>query len=486
MLRILNSPYRPIFLFSLFIYALTSWFSVGSHHPDEHYQIIEFANYKLGQTPASDLAWEFNESMRPGLQPFMAYVFIKFNHLLGISDPFIISFLLRLISAFFIWLVVCQLVLILLPQFNDEQTQKLFVLSSLLLWFLPYINVHFSAENLSTILFLNGLLLLLQDSKRSSKILLMGFLFALSFYARYQIAFALVGVFIWLILFKKEKWSSIFVMGFGFLIGVVICHVADRWLYGKWVFSPYEYFIKNLVQDKVSTFGVEPWYYYFTECLRIMHVYGILLIILLFVGLRSKFKTVFFWIFILFFFGHIAVGHKEFRFLFPMWLPFIYLAFLGLDHLFTHPNFNSKWLQRGVTIFSFANVPLLLFILFKPASENSSYYKAIYKAAVKQEITLLCKESSIYSEFELKNHFYRHPHVNVIIYQKQSEVDSIMRTCKGNTVFLFEKNITYPYEHQGFAKKQIYSNYPDWLFHFNVNNWLSRVNFCTIYQFSKH
>ena len=156
----------------------------------------------------------------------------------------------------------------------------------------------------------------------------------------------------------------------------------------------------------------------------------------------------------------------------------------SLNHILFQLNWNL--LIRSVTIFSFANVPLLLFILFKPASENSSYYKAIYKAAVKQEITLLCKESSIYSEFELKNHFYRHPHVNVIIYQKQSEVDSIMRTFKGNTVFLFEKNIAYPYEHQGFAKKQIYSNYPDWLFHFNVNNWLSRVNFCTIYQFSKH
>lgn len=485
MLRILNSPYQPIFLFSLFIYALTSWFSVGSHHPDEHYQILEFANYKLGQTPVADLAWEFNETMRPGLQPFIAFVFIQFNHLIGISDPFIISFLLRLVSAIFICLVVCQLVLILLPQFKDEQTQKLFVLSSLLLWFLPYINVHFSAENLSTILFLNGLLLLLKDSKRFTKILLIGFLFALSFYARYQIAFALIGVFIWLLLFKKEKWSTIFIMSLGFLIGVALCHVADRWLYGKWVFSPYEYFIKNLVHDKVSTFGVMPWYYYFTESLRILHVYGVILLILLFIGIKNKFKSVFFWIFLIFFFGHLAVGHKEFRFLFPMWFPLIYLSFQGLDILFSNPQYNTKWLQGGVTFFSFLNVPLLLFILFKPASENISYYKAIYKEAQKEPVTLLCKESSIYSEFELKNHFYRHPNVKVIIYNKQTEIDSIMTNYQGKAIYIFDKNITYLNEYAGFTKKQIYSNYPDWLFHFNVNNWLSRVNFCTIYQFSK-
>lgn len=485
MLRILNSPYRPIFLFSLLVYALTSWFSVGSHHPDEHYQIIEFANYKLGNTPQSDLAWEYNETMRPGLQPFIAYWFIKLNYLIGITDPFIISFLLRLISAFFIWLVTCELILLLLPQFKDKQTQKLFALSSLLLWFLPYINVHFSAENFSTILFLNALLLLLKDSKRFRKIILIGFLFAFSFYARYQIAFALIGVFIWLVFIKKEKLKTLIVVLIGFLIGVSICHTLDRWLYGKWVFSPYEYFVKNLIQDKVSTFGVEPWYYYFTECFRILHVYGVILLLLFFVSIQSKFSSVFFWIFLIFFAGHVAVGHKEFRFLFPMWMPFIYLAFVGLDHLLSNPKYNTQWLQKGITFFSFLNIPFLIFILFKPASENISCFKAIYKEAKEKSLTILCKESSVYNEFELKNHFYRNKNVTVLIYQKQSEADSIIRSFKGNTLYLFDKNMTYLHDYQCFSKQQIYSNYPDWLFHFNVNNWLSRVNFCTIYKFSK-
>jgi hypothetical protein len=42
--------------------------SEGFHHPDEHFQVLEFAGAKLGLTPWSALAWEYRDQMRPWLQ----------------------------------------------------------------------------------------------------------------------------------------------------------------------------------------------------------------------------------------------------------------------------------------------------------------------------------------------------------------------------------------------------------------------------------
>ena len=53
----------------LAVVATSAWFNRGFLSYDEHFQILEFAWYKLGRAPAETLAWEFREQMRPGLQP---------------------------------------------------------------------------------------------------------------------------------------------------------------------------------------------------------------------------------------------------------------------------------------------------------------------------------------------------------------------------------------------------------------------------------
>ena len=49
-------------------------FSLGTYHPDEHFQILEYAHMKLFGTPTPDhLPWEYLLQMRPGIQPFVAW-----------------------------------------------------------------------------------------------------------------------------------------------------------------------------------------------------------------------------------------------------------------------------------------------------------------------------------------------------------------------------------------------------------------------------
>jgi hypothetical protein len=95
---------------------------VGYHNPDEYFQITEFASYKLGITPAANLAWEFNAGIRPALQPAMIYGLCKLTNL---SNPVMVSFLLRLVSALAGWGVTALFVLVCLKQVRSDEMKKM-------------------------------------------------------------------------------------------------------------------------------------------------------------------------------------------------------------------------------------------------------------------------------------------------------------------------------------------------------------------------
>ncbi len=59
---------------SLILHLICTYFSVGYHSIDEYFQILEFLNFKLGQSPESALPVEFAERMRPWLQPAFYYL----------------------------------------------------------------------------------------------------------------------------------------------------------------------------------------------------------------------------------------------------------------------------------------------------------------------------------------------------------------------------------------------------------------------------
>jgi len=49
-----SKHYPLLLLFIAVFYAFTAIKSTGFHQPDEHFQIVEFANYKLGKTKAKE------------------------------------------------------------------------------------------------------------------------------------------------------------------------------------------------------------------------------------------------------------------------------------------------------------------------------------------------------------------------------------------------------------------------------------------------
>ena len=80
-----------VFCLSFALHLSASIFSEGRTHPDSDYQILEFANFKVGNESNLTLPWEFFDKIRPALQPVLAFVVHEF---VGNGDPFQTAFLL--------------------------------------------------------------------------------------------------------------------------------------------------------------------------------------------------------------------------------------------------------------------------------------------------------------------------------------------------------------------------------------------------------
>jgi phosphatidylinositol glycan class B len=55
MKEIIKSEYSKFFFAGLIFILICAWLSLGYNHPDEHFQVLEFGNYKLGFSPAAQL-----------------------------------------------------------------------------------------------------------------------------------------------------------------------------------------------------------------------------------------------------------------------------------------------------------------------------------------------------------------------------------------------------------------------------------------------
>ncbi len=133
---------------SLILHLICSYFSVGYHSIDEYFQILEFLNFKLGQTPESVLPVEFAERMRPWLQPALYYGLLNLLKGMGISSPFTWSWVIRIFCSLAGWLSLVLMGVCTRFWLKDSRAQKFCLAAIGLLWFLPALHARPSSEGL--------------------------------------------------------------------------------------------------------------------------------------------------------------------------------------------------------------------------------------------------------------------------------------------------------------------------------------------------
>ena len=89
----INSVENMVLFLALILYLTAAIYNSGYYHPDEHFQILEFAKWKLGQSSGTSMAWEHEAMIRPTLEPWIRKSFPTGD---GNSDTYGIDYALFL------------------------------------------------------------------------------------------------------------------------------------------------------------------------------------------------------------------------------------------------------------------------------------------------------------------------------------------------------------------------------------------------------
>ncbi len=324
-----DRAFRNILLLSLGFHLLACFFSDGFFHYDEHFREIETANFKLGQTPEVELGWEHDTRVRPWLQPGIFYVLTKASYAVGIENPFVIAFFWRFIAALLGFAAATALSFCCFRWFEDRRRQ-LFAIGILhLAWFIPYLHVRPSSESFASSFFVFGVTVFcLRESKAvdgRSEItfatsVLLGLLMGLTFEIRFHLIFMIIGFMAWLMWVARVRWTTLMIVAGSSLVMVALGTLIDHWGYGEWTFTTWNYFKMLFVKGALANDGVEPWWFYIHYLVVILPPLSLLLAVMTVLGMKERPWHVLVWSSVPFVLFHTVVGHKEPRYLFPVYV----------------------------------------------------------------------------------------------------------------------------------------------------------------------
>jgi GPI mannosyltransferase 3 len=397
------SRFRVFVLCAIAVHVLAAWFNGGYLDYDEHYQIIEFAQYKLGRQSAAGLAWEYAAQIRPGLQPWLAAGAIRVGHAVGIQSPFLIAFALRLVSTLLSLWVSLELCARALRTVRTPSLRLCGLLASCFFWMTPTLHSRFASGTWGAALFVGGLCLLLDalDSDSEGRITTValtsaaGFLWSAAFYSRFQIGAAIAGAGLWLLLIRGARANLLLNLAGSFLIGAGLNTVIDHWLYSVWTLTPYNYFLTNVIAGRAATFGTSPWWMLgLYLVVGFIPPYSLGILALLGAGCWYARRHVLVWVTIPFVLLHAVAAHKEPRFLIPLVFvigPLFALSVDALPDRFQDVLFS--WLRTragraSLAGFSGINLVLLCVTMLMPANDAYRLNRWLWTESRRSPITL--------------------------------------------------------------------------------------------------
>jgi GPI mannosyltransferase 3 len=481
-MKYLNILKQPFVAAALIFHLLAAWFSIGRYHADEQFQILEFTGYKLGINDSVSLPWEFHEQMRSSTLVFFTYMFIK--AMPWIQNPFIQVFILRLCSSLFGLLALFRLNSMFKDTLSQAQYRYLVILSSIYC-FIPFFHARYASENISISLFIFGFVLTLNRKS----LIIAGLLFGLSYSVRMQSLFLLFGFGLWLLIINKIKWADVIKLSTGFILAVILGLWADKWFYGEWVNTTWNYVYQNIVLGKSKNFGVEPIWFYFEKVL----VDGIppfsLLLIFSFLLLFYFYpKHVLTWTIVPFLIIHFLVSHKELRFLFPL-INFIPIACILAFKVFQENQVFSRLKQKIANrnyfylkpLFLFVNTLLLFFLCLKPADNYTRILHVLYQNYHGITTKIYYQEVDPYNPEHGLN-FYKSPFIKTYLLNDSIDLKQLSHQSHTTLITMNNDELFNQLSSKGVHLKLVYNSFPKFLYYFNFNHWIERSRPIKIYE----
>ncbi|MVT39535.1 hypothetical protein GO495_02960 [Chitinophaga oryziterrae] len=424
------------FIIAAIIYYITAFNATGYYNPDEHFQIFEFAALKIPGNGIERMPWEHLEMMRSSFQPWIAYCLIVVCRSFHVSDPYLITLILRVFTAT-LSLTAIALFFNRYKSVFKGKWADVFLLLFLFLWFLPYINVRFNSESWSGIFILLGVSLIPPDREmKHLNIVGCGLLCGISFLCRFQCGIIVLSLSIWLVL-NKIKPGYIFIFYLPFLLIIAGGTFLDKLYYNQWTFAPWNYVRANIINDVASQFGTTFWLLYVKDIVYASVIpVGIFVIIFYILYAAVYPGAMFLWITLPFVLIHLLIPHKELRFIFPILnlLPFIIVrgmeAVERIYRSFIH-HYRKPLITVGSALLMLNLTALIVMTYTPPSGGRIGITQFVYDNYRNKNIRLFhlgMEEENPYEPFSfLSQSFYYNPHIKSIILN-----DSSVTSLNGN------------------------------------------------------
>jgi len=466
---------------SIFFHFMAAFFSQGFLHFDEHFQILEFLQFKLHPFSSADLPWEFHAQMRPWTQPAFYYVLTKALNLMGLTNQYTFATIFRIISAGLGIFSSFLLAIWSETFFKERWKSTLSTILIFILWFYPYLHARISSEAVSTSFFVIGLSLIFLEKillvkQRIIPFILYAFILGISAQVRYQIGISIVFSLLWIIWHKLLNRRQILAVFLGLTLATSLGILIDYWGYGSLSFPVINYLKQNLVVGKAANFGTTPWHGYFRMIFgKAIFPFGILIILSYFFFWIKRPKDLITWITLPFFLIHIAISHKEYRFLFPLapFIPIVSIYFISALKLNNH-HINTLILKILLYLVVFENFFLMVMSSFMPAHRAIDFYKMSQSFDIKNLYILGGQDP--FRQGDLPMHYYREgitPKGFLANFSRQAEPEYWVYGNRGK--FYFEVKADHSCTLQ-------YLSVPEWALNLNIGHWQSRSNIWSLFS----
>ncbi|MBD2755758.1 glycosyltransferase family protein [Spirosoma validum] len=389
----LDSRLRWLLLVALLVQLVFCITQVGFLHPDQHFQLIEFSSWQLGEPSGATHVWELNSHIRPTLQVYLFSAFTEVCRFCHVDDAYTQLIVLRLLFGLLGFTLFNALGI-----YYFKTDKRLLFLVLLLInfsWTLPYVRTLFSSEIASSIVFFGAIWLYELKKEKFLYVALTGFLFSLAFYFRFQIAFGLVGFGLWL-LFIDRKYNTLFPLAVGFFMGMGLNLFLDFHFYHQLVFTPYDYYRVNITEGKAAEFGTSSFMNYVLLLALVIGTPPLSLFLFYYSlkGALNQYKQPLVFAVVFFIIGHCLVGHKEERFMFPVLNVLPILAGWGLPAFLIYYRQAKKGIRNflnGILYFSLLLTVIVLVLLpFNPYSQTVEFSRKLTNTFQQSPSTIYC------------------------------------------------------------------------------------------------
>lgn len=380
-------------------------------HPDEHFQILEFAWARAGLASTDGLPWEYAARIRSSLPPTIALAVLRVLRAIGVESPFAWVLLLRLVTLAAAFGAMLRVIAVSAPALTSLGARRILWAAGLGAWFAPMLLSRFTSENLGGIALALATAEALGSNDRRRD-WLVGFLGGVAVVMRYQMVFGVAAVWLWVLARRGRAPATRVAAMTGFVL--ILSLACDWWFYGEPTLTPWHYARVNLIEGVASTFGTSPWWAYFVWVpLWTLPPVGLLLAVTVLVGAVATRRQPWGWVLMAYLLPHCLVPHKELRFLFPLLYLFPPLAAVGWGFL-------PQWSRATAvsTIVTAQNV-LLGVLLLTPSIHRGKEFDVDYLRLLWREgsatdgraLYVLTADGEPYRALDWVTNVYRHPTV---------------------------------------------------------------------------